>query len=98
MGRRCGKQVDSPERAGRNYANRTQRSDADWEVYQDKMELIHLAKRPEYERMKGDISDGKVGEVWARDSTVLHPLYSDERKSFEALCNSRDVKVYFEMH
>lgn len=82
---------------GRQYASRTQRTDRDVEVYEDRMDLIHLGRRPAYERMKGDIYDGEVGEVWARDSTVLYPLYGDEPKSFQALCSLKGVKLSFEM-
>ncbi len=82
---------------GRGYAGRTPRPGRDWLVYQDRLDAIDPAPRPCYERLKEDISRGEIGEVWARDVTVLHPFFDDEQKNFVALCRSKGVRVSFEM-
>ena len=88
------KELLTQKELGRNYARMR---DEHWGTYEDKMALLRRAKRPEYERLKQDVLGGKVGEVWATDQMTLHPLYSDEQKSFVALCKSISVTVSFMM-
>lgn len=72
----------------------TKRADDDCEIYHDTSSEVMWEKRPDYERMKQAISEGKIDEVWARDITRLH-LFKGEKESFEALCKSKGVKMSF---
>ena len=83
------RKLDNQEKAGRKYA-----AGRDCEIYQDTSAEVGWVKRPDYERMKQAISDGKIDEVWARDSTRLHP-FKGEKEPFEALCKSKGVKMSF---
>jgi DNA invertase Pin-like site-specific DNA recombinase len=88
------KKLNSQVARGHRYAYSIGRTDRDCVIYREVSAEVPWAKRPNYERMKQDISDGKVDEVWAFDSTRLYP-FSGEKESFEALCKSKGVRVSF---
>jgi DNA invertase Pin-like site-specific DNA recombinase len=86
--------LDTQIARGRKYAYSIRRTDRDCVIYREVSAEVPWAKRPNYERMKQDISDGKIDEVWAFDSTRLYP-FSGEQESFESLCKSKGVRVSF---
>ena len=86
--------MDSQIERGRRYAYSIGRTERDCLIYREAKAEVPWAKRPNYERMKQDISDEKVDAVGASDSTRLYP-FSGEKGPFEALCKSKGVRVSF---
>ncbi|MGA2762231.1 MAG: hypothetical protein ABSG17_02590 [Spirochaetia bacterium] len=80
------------EKVGLIYAWRTGRSDRECRIYRDISGESHWALRPAYERLKQDIHEERIGEVWALGFARLHP-FGTGQEALEVLCRSRNVKL-----
>lgn len=83
------------EKVGRTRTRWRVGSDENCEVYSDATPEVEWDRRPSFERLIQEISDGRIGEVWALGSERLFPFRVGEEKSFEALCKSMGVEVSF---
>lgn len=85
--------LDNQEQRGLRYAFSFNLKAKDCVIYRDTL-VERGKKRQDYERLRQDIADGKISEVWARGNTQLY-LNKGEKEAFQALCQSKGVKVCF---
>ena len=86
--------LDNQEERGRRYALSINLPASECVVYRDVL-ADQGQKRPEYNRLRQDIADGKISEVWARDRVCLHPFGRCEKEAFENLSVEKGVSVSF---
>ncbi len=69
-------------------------ADEDCEVYRDVAPEGEWVARPQYDRLKRDIYEGKIARVWALGKARLHP-FGVGREALAVLCTSRNVEISF---